>query len=298
MPTVLVVDDSSSDRHLAGNVLEEDARIHVIYATDGHEAISTMESAAVDVILTDLMMPKMDGLELVAAIRSRYPVVPIILMTSKGNEDIAVQALQEGAASYVPKSSVANDLLATVHDVLEVSGLERGHKDLLDSLSHNEFIFRLDNDASFISSLVGYLRDAVAAMNLCEDTDRIRIAIALEEALTNALHHGNLEIGSELRETDAEAYDGLVKQRKCESPYCHRKIEVHAKLSRTEAHFTIRDEGPGFDPTRLPDPTDPANLEKVSGRGVLLMRTFMDEVIFNEQGNQVTMIKRRLRNDE
>ena len=55
----------------------------------------------------------------------------------------------------------------------------------------------------------------------------------------------------------------------------------------------VRDEGNGFDPTILPDPTDPANLEKSSGRGILLMRTFMDEVVFNEVGNEVQMLKRR-----
>jgi len=64
---------------------------------------------------------------------------------------------------------------------------------------------------------------------------------------------------------------------------------VHARLSRSEAVYVIRDEGPGFDP----DPTDPAHLEMPSGRGLLLIRAFMDEVIHNPTGNQVTLIKRR-----
>ncbi len=55
----------------------------------------------------------------------------------------------------------------------------------------------------------------------------------------------------------------------------------------------IRDEGSGFDRSELPDPTDPENLLKSSGRGVMLMQTFMDEVIFNDRGNEVTLIKRR-----
>ena len=56
---------------------------------------------------------------------------------------------------------------------------------------------------------------------------------------------------------------------------------------------TRRDEGPGFDPATVPDPTDPANLEKASGRGLLLIRAYMDEVIHNRTGNQVTLVKRR-----
>jgi anti-sigma regulatory factor (Ser/Thr protein kinase) len=84
-----------------------------------------------------------------------------------------------------------------------------------------------------------------------------------------------------------------VQQRRQSSPYLDRRIHVQAKLSRESILFVIRDEGPGFDPRRLPDPTDPANLETVSGRGVFLMRTFMDEVIYNATGNEVTLIKRR-----
>ena len=57
--------------------------------------------------------------------------------------------------------------------------------------------------------------------------------------------------------------------------------------------FVIRDDGQGFDPARLPDPTDPELLERTSGRGVFLMRAFMDEVSFNETGNEATLTKRR-----
>ena len=66
-----------------------------------------------------------------------------------------------------------------------------------------------------------------------------------------------------------------------------------AHFQEDEARFVIRDEGPGFDPRTLPDPTDPENLLKPSGRGVMLIRTFMDAVAFNETGNEITMIKRQ-----
>ena len=56
--------------------------------------------------------------------------------------------------------------------------------------------------------------------------------------------------------------------------------------------FVISDDGSGFDPAALPDPADPPSLEKVSGRGVLLMRTFVDEVVYNETGSAVTLTKR------
>jgi anti-sigma regulatory factor (Ser/Thr protein kinase) len=68
---------------------------------------------------------------------------------------------------------------------------------------------------------------------------------------------------------------------------------VTARFTHDQAIYIVRDEGPGFDPTKLPDPTDPANLEKTTGRGLLLIRTFMDDVTFNATGNEITVIKKR-----
>jgi anti-sigma regulatory factor (Ser/Thr protein kinase) len=68
---------------------------------------------------------------------------------------------------------------------------------------------------------------------------------------------------------------------------------VTARLSRELATFAVTDEGPGFDVSRLPDPTELANLETPSGRGLFLMRLFMDEVAYNAAGNEVTLVKRR-----
>ena len=72
----------------------------------------------------------------------------------------------------------------------------------------------------------------------------------------------------------------------------NRKIHVQAKVSRAEALFVIRDEGPGFDASQLPDPAAPESHGKSSGRGIILMKTIMDEVRFNADGNEVTLVKR------
>jgi hypothetical protein len=65
------------------------------------------------------------------------------------------------------------------------------------------------------------------------------------------------------------------------------------KANPGQITYVVRDEGPGFDPSILPDPTDPANLEQVGGRGLLLIRTFMNKVYHNERGNEITLIKDR-----
>ena len=293
MTTVLVVDDSAGDRRLVGELLKADGDLKVEYAVDGAEALVRMEGALPDLVVTDLVMPQINGLELVSAVRSRYPLVPVILTTSKGSEEIAVQALKQGAASYVPKRTLVSDLLDTVQGVLAVSCRERSHSRLMGCMTNSDSTFVLANDCTLFGPLVAYIQEEVARLGLCDEAERTRIGVALEEALANALYHGNLEVGSELREADSRAYCALVDRRRREAPYRDRQMHVLASLSRKRASVVVSDEGTGFDPSALPDPTQPANLERVSGRGVLLMRTFMDEVIYNEPGNAVTLVKRR-----
>ena len=108
MPTVLVVDDSSVDRSRIGGLLLKSSELNVEYAIHGAEAAQRIAQSPPDLVLTDLIMPEMDGLELVAYVAVHHPQIPVILMTGKGNEETAVRALQAGAASYVPKSMAAD----------------------------------------------------------------------------------------------------------------------------------------------------------------------------------------------
>jgi CheY-like chemotaxis protein/anti-sigma regulatory factor (Ser/Thr protein kinase) len=291
MASVLVVDDSPVDRRLVGALLAKTPNIDVLYAADGEEALSVLSQRRPNLVVTDLIMPNMDGLELVAAIVSKYPLVPVILMTGKGSEEIAVQALKAGAASYVPKSVVQNLLVETVENVLSMAQEEQTQAKLSECMTGCYFV--IENDASLISAMVKYVRSFVRRTGLCDETNSIRTCVALEEALNNAMFHGNLEIDSTLREQDRTLYRTLIDERRRAEPYGSRRIHVDIRVTATHGEFVIRDEGRGFDPRQLPDPTDPLNIEKPSGRGLLLMRTFMDDVSFNDRGNEVTLVKRR-----
>ena len=293
MPSVLVVDDLAADRQLVAEYLKEHGDLELRYAEHGADALEKMEQEVPDLVVTDLMMPEMDGLELVRTCRSRYPLVPVILMTSRGSEETVVQALERGAASYVPKHAFARRLASTVRNVLAVSGRRRGHSRLMDCMTTLECVFALENNSALIHPLITYLQERTSHLDVCDESDRTRIGVALEEALANALYHGNLEMGSELRGEDDKAYHSLIVERLHEIPYRERRIHVEVKMSRRAATFVIRDEGSGFDFSALPDPTDPVNLEKASGRGLLLMKTFMDDVAYNDRGNVVTLTKRR-----
>ena len=292
MGRILVVDDSPTQAQQAVLLLEE-AGFTVETAGDGAEALALLGRQTPDVVVTDLQMPGMNGLELVEAIRADYPQVPAILMTAHGSEDIAIEALRKGAASYVAKKNLAGDLADTVGRVLTAAQAARAEDRLFERLMYVEQRFVLENDPGLIAPLVSHLSASITRGKFCDANGLLRLTVAWSEALLNAMHHGNMEVSSELRQSDESAYHDLVEQRRRQEPYASRRVRVTARLSPEEAAYVISDEGPGFDPKSLPDPTDPANLERVGGRGLLLIRTFMDRVSHNDKGNEITMSKRR-----
>ncbi len=292
MTKLLVVDDSPFDRQMAGGFVKEQG-LTAVYAENGREALTAIECEQPDAVLTDLQMPEMDGLELVGEIRQRYSTVPVILMTAHGSEEIAVKALRRGAASYVPKKSLKQDLGEALRVVLATIEASREREQVVNFLQCSESYFVIGYEPYGPRALISYLQDGLDQLNFCDDMTQV--STALVESLTNAVDHGNLELDSAMRASGDNSYRELGDERARIQPYCGRRVHVTTKLTRDTAKFIVRDEGPGFDVSSLPDPTDPENLLKPSGRGVMLIRTFMDEVSYNETGNEITMIKRRRR---
>jgi CheY-like chemotaxis protein len=290
---ILVVDDSPVDRQLIGGLVSKLKDTTVRFAADGEQALKLLAEQSPTLVLVDLIMPGINGLELVERIRESYAHIPTILLTSQGNEDVAVRALQKGAASYVPKSKAATELGHTIRGVMRQSRIAHTQHRLMNCCVESTCRFELENDLTLIAPLVSHLQEMLARLRLCDETERMRVGVALDEAIVNAVYHGNLELSPELREAGGDAYRRAAEERAHEEPYSRRKLLISAQVSPDRAQFRIQDEGPGFDPASLPDPTDPANLESVGGRGILLMRTFMDEVSFDVSGNCVTMVKNR-----
>jgi anti-sigma regulatory factor (Ser/Thr protein kinase) len=213
-------------------------------------------------------------------------------MTGRGSEEIAVAALRAGAASYVPKRNLKRDLPAALSTVLAAAETLRERETVRGFLQASEFIYELGYEPGGPKILVNHLQESLAQMNICDEIGRLRVGTALVEALINAIDHGNLELDSRLRE-NGNTYRQVGQERSRMTPYRDRRVRVTARFTANDATFTISDEGPGFDPSQLPDPTDPEYLTRPCGRGVMLIRTFMDEVRFNQLGNEITLVKRK-----
>ncbi len=289
MPTILIVDDTAVDRRLAGGLLEKSPNLDVVFAENGRQALEMIQSSPPDLVLTDLQMPELDGLQLMTFVAKSHPGIPVVLMTAHGSEVVAAQALANGAASYVPKSELADNLVPTITHILAMSVTDQKFSRLIQCSEKIAFEFNLDTDTELIEPLVDLLQQVVSSMNLCDATGRIRIGVALENALENAIVRGNLEIPK----GDSAQERKLIEARAKALPYSARKVYVSAQINNEMLHVVIRDQGPGFNIDNIPKPGDPAAFRNGRGRGLVLMRNFMDECNFNSAGNEVTVIKRR-----
>jgi len=290
--TVLVAEDSRTQAAQIQRLLEK-AGLRAVMATNGREALDRIRQSPPDVVVTDLEMPEMNGLELVDAVHSEFPKIPIVLATAVGSEAIAAEALRRGAASYVPKQFL-QDLIPTVQRLLAVVQADRASAQLAACATMSEVQFCLTNSQGLVGPLVAQVLRMLERFSLRDANGALRVAMALEEALQNAFIHGNLEVSSKLREEeDMNAFHDLVRQRRQEAPYKDRRTHVRVHVTTESAEFTIRDEGPGFNPMSIPDPTDPVYLDRPCGRGLWLIHSFFDEVRHNAQGNEITMIIRK-----
>lgn len=296
MATVLIVEEPDSS-HSIQKLLEQQ-NPHTNARTVAHqEVLRHLSREDYEVLLVDIESIE-DATGWLDELRQEFPDLPIVLVGSQSPVDsVSVRTLILGAASFMPRNRMSRDLSVTVDRIVALccgdSGEAVGHL-----LQASQFQYQLNNDRDQIPPIVRHVLTGFEHFNICDRADRVRVAVAIEEALVNALVHGNLEVPSELRERSDNSYEQLIASRQTEAPYQDRHTRLLARFSRDEAVIVITDEGPGFSPEDVPDPTDPENLAKPHGRGLLLMRSFMDEVRYNDIGNEVTMVKYRTKSRE
>ncbi|HET8781267.1 MAG TPA: ATP-binding protein [Pyrinomonadaceae bacterium] len=176
-----------------------------------------------------------------------------------------IKAFKMGAANYLRLPYNQDELREIVEKTLAYKLRYVDDPKILSHV-HEKIEFELPSDLALMNGVLDYLQERVAKLGLIKP-ERSNLFVALDEAFVNAVKHGNKSDPTKL-------------------------VRITAELTPKEACFTVEDEGEGFDIREIPDPCDPANLFRTSGRGVLLIYNIMDEVEYNAQGNRVKMVKR------
>jgi two-component system, NtrC family, response regulator len=119
MDTILIVDDEKNYPLVLSAVLQEEG-FETLTANSGHEALAVLEHSDVDLVLTDMKMPRMDGIELLERIKENDPELPVIMMTAYGTVEKAVEAMQKGAYNYILKPFDNEQLILYVNKAMEM----------------------------------------------------------------------------------------------------------------------------------------------------------------------------------
>ncbi|MEO7508120.1 MAG: ATP-binding protein [Pyrinomonadaceae bacterium] len=238
---------------------------HEVIATgDRDVALSREDLDDFDLIISDLTEDACPGVATLSEAKRKRLMVPKgTFETGPGPE--VIKAFKLGAAHFADRPYADGQLEDIVEKTL--SNKLRFDDELQNQgLVHEKIEFELPSELSLMGAVLHYLMERVEKLGVVS-AEHSNLYVALDEAFVNAVKHGNKHDRTKI-------------------------VRVTADLSASEARFTIEDEGQGFDVTAIPDPLDPANLFKTSGRGVLLMYNIMDEVAFNDRGNRLTLVKR------
>ena len=266
VPHLLVVEDDDLLRDVLGRFLKMKG-FQVSLREDGKSALATFRDGAFDLVLSDVAMPGMDGLQLLKAVKGHNPRIPVILISGHGDVDMVVQALKAGAENFLAKPLSMERLARVVDQALELSFIHPEGRHLFPSFNQVSR-FSIPSSNEYIHEVVFQIARSAVAVGFARHDLNNNLKLALVEALTNAMEHGN-HWDPELR------------------------VEVEARLDREALEVVVSDQGQGFDPASLPDPTSPEQLLCERGRGIFLMRSILDEVEVIPPGNRVVLRKFR-----
>ena len=291
---LLLIDDEQLVRDELGGILRDEG-YDVITGSDGLEGLALFRSEHPDMVITDIRMPKLDGLSVAMTIKDEAPEVPITVVTGHGTESMAIEALRAGVTDFIKKPVRLEDLSGALARMEATRQLGTPHEQrgMPASVEEVERVwkYRLHNELEvipeFVDGLLGLVAGGMAPQSITE------LNIALRELIINAMEHGNLGISFEDKSQALEegALPDLLQRRSAMPAYEGRQVTITASRLKKVVYVQIADMGGGFDWHVLTDSTDPAHLLSSHGRGVLLARMSVDALSFNEKGNQVTVTK-------
>ena len=291
---LLIADDSPEFMESLKDFLEISGH-KVFCASDGEQALEIFGNQEIDGVFCALTLPKLGGLELLKEVKSINSNRPFVMLCPQNDSEGAINALQLGACDYLIKSIQTADLQRTVdrvvslHDGFNFSSSEMGH-----SVQETRTL-EINSDFVSVNGIVAFMTQDLQTYGILEQDQLFYINMLLKEALENAIFHGNLELKSETRlENPKLFYETAGKKRELE-PYKNRKVMVHYEINRNSAKYVVRDEGKGFTHSNLFDSEDPENLPRIKGRGLVMIMNFMDEVFWNDKGNEITLVRYRKR---
>jgi DNA-binding response OmpR family regulator len=280
---VLEPDDTAKEV-LESIVLGHDLSMQV--ARDMEDAHRLLEQSPVFAFVFNARCVGEFPIEFVRKLRQQSPEIPLLVVLDEGYRTMAVEFLQSGANACFGLPLNPEDLeFALVKLIANHTGLYNPF-----SLKYEERLIIMPNDFSLVMQVAKTLVESTLP---AKEKNHYHAILGLSEMINNALEHGNLGItfAEKSNAPKASRFYTLAIERAHRDPFKDRVVTVRSRvfphLRRIE--YFVGDEGEGFDWRSLPDPKDKQNLFSRHGRGIMMARYAFDEIIYNENGNEVTL---------
>jgi DNA-binding response OmpR family regulator len=294
---ILIVDDDKYISLLLCNFLEEEGFICET-AENGLEALEKVtKDEKFDMVLLDFVMPKMNGLEFLAAVRDINPKLPVLMISGYRTIDNTLEALRLGAIGFIKKPFSLKDVLKNLKLVFHTTKSKKELGPIIPYLTRGNMEFVFNTGEIEPDEVSIYLATHLGELGLIAGRRISTVALAFNEVLINAVEHGNLELpvnhfldipGNE----EKEKVVALKNERLKDPKYSSKKIILKYLFNNTETMVTVIDEGPGFNTSAVMDfliKEDDSNVEGC-GRGIMLLKYAVDKIKFNDKGNEVSLV--------
>lgn len=298
-PTILVVDDDEVIRTTIQKKLSKDG-YNVITFEASEDILYYLKNSGnkADLIITDIKLGQMDGIELLRRINSMDEPIPVLIISGHDDVEDAIKALRYGASDYIRKPFDINDITSSIKTILKKKFEKKLSKSFAKFKLSEKSVLEIPNDSDLINTVSFNFTKDLTPAGLFDYTTSENIYLSLQEAITNAMFHGNFEIPSSiLNNGGLKEFNNEINKRKFLSPYKDRTVKITYELTPDYVAYEVTDQGPGFNYKLLPDPKDPENFFKNSGRGILIILLHMDEVTWHDRGNVIRMKKYKMCNN-
>lgn len=291
MKNILIIDDEDALRKMLKIALIEKGYT-VFEAANGVEGIEVFKNTSPGIVLTDVNMPEMNGIEMTRKIKEINEDADIIIMTGYGTEDLVIDAIRAGASNYIKKPLQFNELFSILDSIAFKREARKRFEVAKDVVQYEEKKIIMDNNLEKIWGVVNQVFYNVTGLD--EHVSIEGLKLGLYEIIVNAIEHGNLEISFEEKKKALQenSYTKLLAERIEMANKKGRNVVIQTKFDRKQIEISVTDCGNGFDYSNLPDHSDPETILSAHGRGILLATVYYDNVEYKHPGNSVKLVKR------
>jgi CheY-like chemotaxis protein len=298
-PTILLADGDAQSREVLGSFFQQHGWRYDVVA-EAELVDTALDKSSYDIVIADVAMPGMDSLGLLQAILQKHPTQAVIALSRDTSYDEALNYFRSGATDLLARPVDLPWLERVVRQIVYSKRIEERERLSYKFVTHEktEMVFSC-REVIELGTVPLPIVGRLEAIGALEHAEGLRVRLAVQEAVLNGLEHGNLALESvwkeEVRANGDDRFAEVRRERLSDPRYSERSIHVSVAYEEEVLQISIRDEGEGFLNLGAGNQTHGAHPVSCSGRGLALMSSAVDEVLFDRNGSEVTLRKRTRR---